>query len=83
LSTPADEQKRLATEETAARGGRSVARIHSALRVLSGNSPDIAERWLARPNPELGGKTPRELIEAGRAEAVAELLEGMTLGEPG
>ena len=39
-----------------------------------------ADFWMTRPNPELGGRTPDDLIAAGHAEVVKNFLEGILEG---
>ena len=42
-----------------------------------------ADAWMDRPNPELGGKTPRKLVESGRAEVVRDFLAATREGDFG
>ncbi|MBX9624320.1 MAG: MbcA/ParS/Xre antitoxin family protein [Gemmataceae bacterium] len=42
-----------------------------------------ADAWLDLPNPELGGKTPRKLVESGRAEVVEDFLNAALAGNFG
>jgi len=60
----------------------SFERINSALTAICG-SPGMAQLWLNTPNPDLDGARPTELIESGKAEIVAELLEDGLMGHPG
>ena len=39
--------------------------------------------WMTNPNPELGGKSPQELIDAGRADVVTGYLEAALEGDFG
>ena len=38
------------------------------------------ERWLKRPRPHFGGRTPLSLIDGGEAEAVRTLIVQLTHG---
>lgn len=51
------------------------------LRAVLGKEGDF-QAWLHRPNPHLDDHTPLELIESGRVEIVADLVEGMLTGTP-
>lgn len=42
--------------------------------------PDEARLWLYRPHPQLGGKSPADLIEAGRTDHVLGLLNQIATG---
>lgn len=39
--------------------------------------------WMTHPNPELGGKTPEELINAGQADVVTRYLQAALEGNFG
>jgi uncharacterized protein (DUF2384 family) len=52
-----------------------------ALKVFG--TPQGADFWMERPNPELGGAKPNELISAGRAQVVKEFLESLLEGDFG
>jgi hypothetical protein len=39
--------------------------------------------WMKRPNPELGGPSPEELIDNGRVDKVKEFLESLLAGDFG
>jgi uncharacterized protein (DUF2384 family) len=39
--------------------------------------------WMKRPNPELGGQTPQDLIATGHANVVKEFLESLLEGDFG
>jgi uncharacterized protein (DUF2384 family) len=41
-----------------------------------------ARAWLNSPHPDLGEKTPLEVIMTGRADAVVTLLENAIAGVP-
>ena len=47
-------------------------------RVFSDRTSALA--WLNSPNGEFGGKTPLSLVMSGKAEAVADLVEGTLAG---
>lgn len=49
-----------------------------AFRVLSGLGPN----WFETPNIQLSGRTPNEMIAAGREEVVANLLDDILDGSP-
>lgn len=57
-------------------------RIASALMCLVGSQEGL-RIWMNAGNPQLDGKTPVELLLDGRGEVVADLLEGMLVGQPG
>ncbi|MEX1064306.1 MAG: hypothetical protein WD898_00975 [Candidatus Paceibacterota bacterium] len=40
------------------------------------------ERWLDFPHPDLGGKTAREVIDSGNADAVVTLISNALSGIP-
>ena len=56
-------------------------RIAAALWHLAG-STEGARIWLNAPNPELEDETPANLIRAGEADVIAELLEDVLMGQP-
>jgi hypothetical protein len=60
---------------------RVFERIAAPLLRLAG-TPERLRAWLNAPNPALGGEPPMQLIMEDRAEAVAELVESIALGEP-
>jgi Protein of unknown function (DUF2384) len=39
-------------------------------------------RWLNTPNPELSDFTPLQVIEKGKADAVADMVSSALLGQP-
>lgn len=55
-----------------------VARLRSVL-----DEPDDFRRWLHIGNPELRGKTPLQLLDQGRGQVVADLVDDMLTGSPG
>lgn len=57
-------------------------RIAAGLTALFGLEGD-GRIWLNTPNPDLDNTRPLELIEKGRGEIIAELLEDALLGHPG
>ncbi len=57
-------------------------RIASVLLSLFG-SAHKARIWLNAPNPDLDKLRPKELLERGKPEIIAELLEDAVLGHPG
>lgn len=46
-------------------------------------SPAATRSWLDREVPDLGGRSPRSVIVAGRLERVTRLLLGLNLGMTG
>jgi putative PIN family toxin of toxin-antitoxin system len=62
---------------------RSLAPIHrtvvAAERLLGGSRRSVLA-WLNSPNGELDGRTPLSVVTAGRAEVVANMLEGLLAG---
>jgi hypothetical protein len=46
------------------------------------DDPDKFRRWLNTPNPELGDFTPLQVIEKGKADAVADMVSSALLGQP-
>ena len=54
------------------------ARVIVALNDLY--RPEAHELWLRSPNPMLKGCTPHELIEAGEAERVLDLIQALCEG---
>ncbi|RYD25131.1 MAG: DUF2384 domain-containing protein [Verrucomicrobiaceae bacterium] len=63
--------------QSALRPYERVARLRAVLTREGG-----FQAWLNRPNPHLDDHTPLELIENGRVEVVADLVEGMLTGTP-
>ena len=43
---------------------------------------DKFRRWLNTPNPELSDFTPLQVIEKGKADAVADMVSSALLGQP-
>lgn len=56
--------------------------ILAALHRLAGSNENL-RIWLKAPNPELDGRTPIDLLNDGKMEVVAGLLEDALLGQPG
>jgi uncharacterized protein (DUF2384 family) len=52
-----------------------------ALKVFG--TPQGADFWMDRSNPELGGAKPNDLISAGQAQVVKEFLESLLEGDFG
>jgi CheY-like chemotaxis protein len=57
-------------------------RLASGLNALFGTEGN-GKIWLNSPNPDLDNTRPLDLIEQGKVEIVAELLEDSLLGHPG
>jgi uncharacterized protein (DUF2384 family) len=62
--------------------GLSAAELTDLARQVFG-TPKAADFWMDRPNPELAGATPNQLITAGRAQVVKDFLEGILAGNYG
>lgn len=45
-------------------------------------SPEEVKAWFERPNPRLGGLTPRRVANAGLANVVRDLAMDMITGNP-
>jgi uncharacterized protein (DUF2384 family) len=59
-----------------------IARIlERGLYLFAGNE-DALQKWLKAPDPQLGGETPQEVIDGGRPEIVAALIEAALQGIP-
>lgn len=59
-----------------------IARIlERGLYLFAGNE-ELLQKWLKTPDPQLGGETPQEVIDAGRPEIVAALIEAALQGIP-
>ena len=58
--------------------------IKRSLELISRVTRDRREArvWLNTPHPDLGGKTPLEVMLSGRADAVVTLLENALAGIP-
>jgi hypothetical protein len=56
-------------------------RIARGLAELNDNQ-DTFRRWLNTPNPELSDFTPLQVIEKGKADAVADMVSSALLGQP-
>jgi uncharacterized protein (DUF2384 family) len=56
--------------------------IEDLALLVIGTKPG-ADFWIDRPNPELGGQSPRQLIAAGCAEVVKDFLESLEAGDFG
>jgi hypothetical protein len=60
----------------------NVAKIlERGLYLFAGNE-DALQKWLKRPDPQLGNETPQEVIDGGRPEIVAALIEAALRGIP-
>ena len=46
------------------------------------DNPDKCSRWLNTPNPDLSDFTPLQVIEKGKADAVADMVSSALLGRP-
>jgi uncharacterized protein (DUF2384 family) len=46
-------------------------------------APADFRKWLRMPNSQLDGKTPLEVLEEGRWQVVADLVDDMLTGSPG
>jgi uncharacterized protein (DUF2384 family) len=55
--------------------------LDRALYLFAGNEPALQE-WLHRPDPQLGDMTPQQVIDSGRLEAVAFIIEEALQGDP-
>lgn len=60
----------------------SQADIHDLALKAFGTSK-ATDFWMNRPNPELGGATPNQLISSGKAQVVKDFLEGLIAGNFG
>lgn len=58
--------------------------IHRILEILGQvfPTPDGMRIWLHRPLPDLGGRTPVEVILLGHPDAVRDMLEAALIGTP-
>jgi uncharacterized protein (DUF2384 family) len=54
-----------------------------ALAFQTFGTPQAVDFWMIRPNPELSGQSPEDLINAGRAQVVKEFLESLLAGDFG
>ena len=59
----------------------SFERIARSLAELD-DDQDTFRRWLNTPNPELSDFTPLQVIEKGKADAVADMVSSALLGQP-
>jgi hypothetical protein len=55
-----------------------IARLRAVLE-----APADFRKWLRMPNSQLDGKTPLEVLEEGRWQVVADLVDDMLTGSPG
>jgi hypothetical protein len=46
------------------------------------DNPDKFRRWLNKPNPDLSDFTPLQVIEKGKADAVADMVSSALPGRP-
>ena len=59
-----------------------IARIlERGLYLFAGNK-DALQKWLKTPDQQLGDETPQEVIDGGRPEIVAALIEAALQGIP-
>jgi uncharacterized protein (DUF2384 family) len=61
---------------------QSVRRIQDLALQLIGTDRG-RDKWLERPNPELGGASPNDLIAAGRGDLVENFIEANLNGDGG
>ena len=59
-----------------------IQELNNLLKRIFYNQEDT-DRWLATPHPDFGGKTPEELIENGRIDAVSGLINDYFKGSFG
>lgn len=59
-----------------------IAEIRERGLYLFAGHEDAFEKWLKTPDPQLGGETPQEVIDGGRPEIVAALIEAALRGIP-
>jgi uncharacterized protein (DUF2384 family) len=55
------------------------------LRLLQstfGFCDDDCYRWLRTPHDDLGGRTPKEVVEEGKGQTVIDMLEAAKAGQP-
>ena len=57
-----------------------IAEIRAGLLDLFGGDEKSVEKWLNSPNPAFDGEVPQEMIDAGEAELLAELVEHILMG---
>lgn len=57
-------------------------RIINGLKRLTGGQHQMVLIWLRSPHPDLEGQLPMDLITAGRASVVLDLVEDMLTGAP-
>ena len=57
-----------------------IAEIRRGLLDLAGGDEKSVDIWLNSPHPAFDGETAQELIDAGEAELVAELVEHILNG---
>ncbi|MBV9998854.1 MAG: DUF2384 domain-containing protein [Verrucomicrobia bacterium] len=55
--------------------------LERGLYLFAGNEA-VLQKWLKTPDPQLGGETPQEVIDGGRPEIVANLIEAALRGIP-
>jgi Protein of unknown function (DUF2384) len=55
--------------------------LDRALYLFAGNEMALQE-WLHRPDPQLSGLTPQQVIDSGQPEAVAFIIEEALQGNP-
>jgi uncharacterized protein (DUF2384 family) len=58
-------------------------RVTAAAVAVTGVRDGLVDAWLDTPIPELDDFTPRELVGAGRADAVLAYLESIEAGSTG
>jgi uncharacterized protein (DUF2384 family) len=55
--------------------------LERGLYLFAGNQ-DALQKWLKTPDPQLGDETPQEVIDGGRPDIVAALIEAALRGIP-
>jgi hypothetical protein len=52
------------------------------LQSTFGFCDDDCHRWLRTPHDDLGGRTPKEVVEEGKGQTVIDMLEAAKAGQP-
>lgn len=59
---------------------KKALKLYNLLKRFLRSQEDV-DKWLATPHPDLGDRTPKEVIESGRIDAVINMIEGALSGD--
>jgi Protein of unknown function (DUF2384) len=85
MATPIKDPSRGVSLDVLYAQGKGNPSIQRTLEILEQVFPtrDQVQAWLNRPLPDLGNRTPTEVILLGYPNAVRDMLEAALIGTPG